>query len=421
MKLLPVSTLLHCTHHNIFSCHEGKLIHYTGMDYLIIDNQSVTYIEQNSQNGIHSQEGFRYRDPTVGTVVQGALKPLGSGCKGRIQGIDHHIPGQGSNPLAAHGIALIGHSRRTDLMLFKRLFHLLEVLQNTHIIGKLHGALCNSRQGAQYKIVNLPAVGLAGNRYYLLKTQLLRNGFLHSLDFGGIPVKQFHKTGLGSGSTLAAPECQILQTVLHFQIIHVELVDPQSCALAHCGQLGRLQMGVGQCRHILVLPGKICQQRNDIEQLAPDYLQTFLHHQNIGIIAHITAGSAQMDNSLGIRTLYAIGIYMAHYIMPDFLFPGNGNIIVDIVLVCFQLVNLLLGDRQSLSLLRLGQSNPEPAPSPELIVLGEDILHLLTGITCLKGADVSIVLHNSPLLLQRFIVQTDLYFPPTAGQPDSFR
>ena len=60
----------HCTHHNIFSCHEGKLIHYTGMDYLIIDNQSVTYIEQNSQNGIHSQEGFRYRDPPVGNVYK---------------------------------------------------------------------------------------------------------------------------------------------------------------------------------------------------------------------------------------------------------------------------------------------------------------------------------------------------------------
>ena len=46
-------------------------------------------------------------------------------------------------------------------MLLKGLLHFLQVLQKADIIGKLVGALGNSRQHAHHPAVHLPGVGLA--------------------------------------------------------------------------------------------------------------------------------------------------------------------------------------------------------------------------------------------------------------------
>ncbi len=76
-----------------------------------------------------------------------------------------------------------------------------------------------------------------------------------------------------------------------------------------------------------------------------------------------------MDDPFCLRALDPIGVDMAHHIMAGFFFPGDGNFIVDVVLVGFQLGDLLLSDGQALGLLRLGEGNPQPAPGLEFIVL----------------------------------------------------
>ena len=58
----------------------------------------------------------------------------------RIHSVAHHITGQGSDTLAAHRVALIGHSGRTDLVLFKGLLHFLQMLQQTNVVGHLVSA-----------------------------------------------------------------------------------------------------------------------------------------------------------------------------------------------------------------------------------------------------------------------------------------
>ena len=153
-------------------------------------------------------------------------------------------------------------------------------------------------------------------------------------------------------------------------------------------------MGVGQGRHILVLVGKFGQQSHHAHQLLLHQRKTFLHHQHVGVIAHIAAGGAQMDDALGVGALQAIGVHMAHHVVAAFLFPADGILIVDVVLVGFQLGNLLVGDVQAIGFFGLGQSNPQPAPGAELVVLREDVLHLGGGITGLEGRDVFIVGHS---------------------------
>jgi len=44
---------------------------------------------------------------------------------------------------------------------------------------------------------------------------------------------------------------------------------------------------------------------------------------------------------------------VGHHVVANFLFPGGGNLIVDVFRMGFQLGNLLIGDGQTQLLLRL--------------------------------------------------------------------
>ena len=125
MELLPVSAPLHGVHHNIFTGHKRQFLQHVLLNHLGMDYQSRGHVGPDIQNGIHRQKGLGDTETLVGRVVQGSLKPLGAGHQHGIHHITHHIIGQGSNPFTPHGIPLICHGRRTDLVFLKRLLHLL--------------------------------------------------------------------------------------------------------------------------------------------------------------------------------------------------------------------------------------------------------------------------------------------------------
>ena len=57
----------------------------------------------------------------VGTVVEGALQPLGGGGLRRVLHQRHHEPGEAGNPLGPHRIPLVGHGAGADLLRFEGL------------------------------------------------------------------------------------------------------------------------------------------------------------------------------------------------------------------------------------------------------------------------------------------------------------
>ena len=182
--------------------------------------------------------------------------------------------------------------------------------------------------------------------------------------------------------------------------VHVQLVHPQGGALADGGQLGGLAVGVGEAGHILVLVGKLGQVRQHADGLLAHQLQSLAHDDDVGIIAHIAAGSTQMDDTLGLGALQTVGIDVAHDIVTHQLFAGDGILVVHVVLVGFQLGNLLIGDGKALLLLGLGQRDPQLAPGAELVVVREDILHLVRGIAGRERGNITVMLCHgkSPLL-----------------------
>ena len=72
---------------------------------------------------------------------------------------------------------------------------------------------------------------------------------------------------------------------------------------------------------------------------------------------------------------------MGHYIMTDLFFAGFCHVIIDILCMGFQLIDLFLGNGQPQLFLSLCQCNPQFSPGLEFHILGENVLHLLAGIT----------------------------------------
>ena len=99
-----------------------------------------------------------------------------------------------------------------------------------------------------------------------------------------------------------------------------------------------------------------------------------------------------MDDTLGLGALQTVGVDVAHDIVAHQLFAGDGILVVHVVLVGFQLGNLLIGDGKALFLLGLGQRDPQLAPGAELVVVREDVLHLIGSVAGGKRADIAIML-----------------------------
>ena len=119
--------------------------------------------------------------------------------------------------------------------------------------------------------------------------------------------------------------------------VHHQLVGPQGGALAHGGGLGGLAVGVGHAGHVLVLLGKVGQLCQHADELFAHQLQALPHHDDVGVVAHIAAGGTQMDDAGCLGALLAVGVDVAHHVVAHQLFPLDGDFIVDVVHMGFQL------------------------------------------------------------------------------------
>ena len=102
-----------------------------------------------------------------------------------------------------------------------------------------------------------------------------------------------------------------------------------------------------------------------------------------------------MDDARRLRALQTVRVVVAHHVVAALLLAALRIIVVDVLRMGFQLGNLLVSDVQPLFLFRLRQRNPQLPPGAELVVLGEDELHLLAGIAGRKGADIAVMRHNA--------------------------
>ena len=134
------------------------------------------------------------------------------------------------------------------------------------------------------------------------------------------------------------------------------------------GQLCGLEVGEAQGGQGLVSVGEFGQVVQHPHQLIPHQHETFPHDDDIGVVPHVAAGSAQVDDGHGVGTLVAVGVDVSHDVMAQLLFVSGGGFVVDVVHVLLQLGHLRLGHRQTQLHLRPCQGNPEPVSYTHLDV-----------------------------------------------------
>ena len=202
MQFLTVSTSFYCIHHNILCCHERKFRHQTFFNYFRIYNQSVNDIQTQIQNTVNCEKTFRYTQALIRRVIQSTFKPLRSRSDRRIQCINHHVTGQRCDSFTSHWISLVCHCRRSDLCLFKRLFHFFQMLEKTDVIGEFVCTCCNSGKYIHNSCIHFTGIGLSGYRIACFKSHLLSNHWIDLINGLLISFKQFQETCLCTGCSL---------------------------------------------------------------------------------------------------------------------------------------------------------------------------------------------------------------------------
>ena len=254
-------------------------------------------------------------------------------------------------------------------MLLERLLDLLHVLEHTDVVRELMRGLSDTGEHAENTEIDLTAVGLAGYRIAGREAHLLCDHLVEPAALRMIAVEQLEEGRLGAGGTLGAEELQGAEYILEILEVEDELVQPQRRTLSDGRRLCRLEVGVRERRHILILHRELTELVDDIDELLMYELETLPHDDDIGVVADIAGGRTEVDDALRVRALYAVRIHMAHNIVTNLLLTCLCHLIIDLILMCLQLIDLLLRDVEAQLMLRLCQCDPELSPGTELVVL----------------------------------------------------
>ena len=242
VTLLPVATTAHHSHNNVFRGHERQLRSNVAGNNSRVNNKTLTDILQQRQNHISRQERLRDRQAAVGTVVERAFHPLATG---RLTSAVEYVTepaSQTAHTLRAHRVTFVRHSTRANLVLFKRLFHLFQVAQETDVRGDLERRRSKGRQRRKHVDIDLARVGLARHRHGIGEFEQLCYALVQSLDLVVVTIKKLQEAGLRTCGALDATEAKVVACTAQVTQIPQQVLDPQRRTFTHGRKLRRLHV-----------------------------------------------------------------------------------------------------------------------------------------------------------------------------------
>ena len=123
-----------------------------------------------------------------------------------------------------------------------------------------------------------------------------------------------------------------------------------------------------ECRKILVLIREAGKLGDCVDQFSSDDRERIPHKNNVRIVADVAGCGSEVNNSSGFRALQTVRVHVRHDIVADLFFTRFGVRVIDVLSMCLELRDLLVGDIESEFLLRLGESDPQLSPGAELAV-----------------------------------------------------
>ena len=130
------------------------------------------------------------------------------------------------------------------------------------------------------------------------------------------------------------------------------------------------------------------------EELAAQKQKTLPQDDQVGVIAYVAGGRAEVDDPGRLRALQPVGVDVAHHVVPHLPLPRFGLFVVDVVLVGSQLPDLFFADRQAELRFGFRQRDPKPPPGAEFLLLGKKMLHLAARVAAGERAYIRITGHE---------------------------
>jgi hypothetical protein len=313
-------------------------------------------------------------------LAERALEPLLGRRVPRVALELDHEARQRRDPLGAHGIALVGHRARADLLGFERLQDLALVLQQPQIGGELRRRRGDARQHREHLRVELACVGLPRDGEHAIEAKLLRDATVELAHLGVVAAEQLEEARLRPGRPFHAPELERLETVQQLRGVEQQVLHPQRHALADRGELRRLEVGVRETGQGAVAPRGFAEGHEHRGDTAEQDLQRFAHQQQVGVVRDIRARGAEMQVRARGGRLIGEMMDVRHHIVPQPLLVIRGAVQVRVVEVRRDLPDRGVGDVEPELPLRLEQRQPQPAPQADAPAVAPQILHRGRGI-----------------------------------------
>jgi hypothetical protein len=236
---------------------------------------SRIFITHQHDASISTKEALRKSDTPNGRVVERTLQPLrGIGLLSVATKVSQ-LTTKRAETLAPHGVTLVGHGGRTDLVSLERLLDLLEHGKVSDVTTNALSSATERAESVQNIDIDLAGVSLGSADLGLVEASLLGDELVELLDESVVALEDGEEGTLGTGRALDTTELveKVVTDALKVAEIVHQVGDPQGSTLADSDELGGLAVGVAQTRQRAVLHGELGEAVDDRGQLGDDKVQ----------------------------------------------------------------------------------------------------------------------------------------------------
>ena len=197
---------------------------------------------------ISAEEALRQSDTPDSRVVERALEPLRSVSLLCIATEVPQLTAERAKTLAPHGVALVSHGGRANLVSLERLLKLLEHSEMPDVATDTLGSATKRTKSVQDVDIDLARVGLRRANLGLVEAGLLGDELVELLDQSVVALEDGEERSLGASRALDTTELveEVITSTLEVAEIVKEISDPERSTLADSHELGGLAVGVAK-------------------------------------------------------------------------------------------------------------------------------------------------------------------------------
>jgi len=246
----------------------------------------IRYTTYQHGASISAEEALGKSDTPDRGVVERTLEPLRSV---GLLGIATEVPQlttKRAETLTPHGVTLVSHGGRTNLVSLERLLNLLEHGKMSNVATNALGSATERAKSVEDIDIDLAGVSLGSADLGLVEASLLGDELVELLDESVVALEDGKERTLGTGRTLDTTELveKVVADALKVAEVVHEVGDPQRCTLANSDELGRLTVGVPETRQRAILHGELGEAVDDRCQLGNDEVQC-VPEEDLGSLA----------------------------------------------------------------------------------------------------------------------------------------